>query len=472
LPSKGAPPAGLKTSGCNSAEQSITEYLGLGECGDGRESDMGIGDIMAGTRFRAWPAPEKFFLAMRVLSIPGVALWWLFEPDRDALAPAIGMLLAVFAVYSALIYLGIFMFPDSVRSFYAGAVFLDLFILSFLTQVSGDNHSVFQVGFLLVVVLTSYYFGIGMGVLVAVVSSLMTIIVAVGIAGLGSGDAIISIPRLDLLALRLGDYGMLLGFKLLVVLGIYELQRAQATQHEKTKELADALQIRTDQLGEAHLQIIASWSAAVDAKDPYTERHSERVARWAGAVAHAMNMSNEEVEDVYRAALLHDVGKISVADGVLKKRGPLTYDQWLNVQEHASVGAELVSKVSILQRLRPAILHHHERGDGSGYPNGLTLDEIPLASRIIAVADSYDAMTSKRPYRVAKDVDEALEELRQLSGTKYDAEVVNAFLRVMNAERRPTPVRQRQLPMISRDNTEGEVGPTLGGSTVSELELA
>ncbi len=376
--------------------------------------------------WQASAAPEKLFLVLRMSTAPGVLTWWLLDPDREVLARTMSLLIPVFALYSALIYLAVFTAPRHTRQYYALGVFFDLAFLTVLTQLTGNNHSVFQIGFFLVVFLSAYYFGVWVGIGMAMASSALTFMAALATASLSGGSSLVL--RLDLITMpHLGDFGLLLGFKLVAVLAVYEFTRYQETQQRHTAQLAEQLQFRSNQLGEAYMQIIASWSAAVDAKDRYTERHSERVARWSRDIAATMNMTEEEVEEIYRAGLLHDVGKIAVSDTILRKAGPLTYDQWLSVQEHASLGADIVGRVAMLRKLQPSILYHHERGDGSGYPKGLPLRDIPRGARIIAVADSFEAMTSERPYRPARTAAEALGELREQAGTKYDQAVVDAF---------------------------------------------
>ena len=168
-------------------------------------------------------------------------------------------------------------------------------------------------------------------------------------------------------------------------------------------------------------------SATVDARDTYTAGHSRRVAASASIIARELELSPEELEIVDQAALLHDIGKIGVPDSVLLKEGPLTAAEWVVMRSHSEEGARIIERLGYLDAVVPAIRHHHERMDGRGYPDGLLGDEIPLAARIIHVADALDAMTTKRLYRDARSFEDALEEIRQGRGTDFCARCVDAF---------------------------------------------
>jgi HD-GYP domain-containing protein (c-di-GMP phosphodiesterase class II) len=170
---------------------------------------------------------------------------------------------------------------------------------------------------------------------------------------------------------------------------------------------------------------------ALQARDPYTSGHSTRVSRYCLLIADKLDFSTKEKHSVYLAAMLHDIGKIGVPDTLLLHPGKLTSQEMEVVMEHPQMGASMIRMLGEMHPIVPLILHHHEAYDGSGYPDGLKGDQIPLISRIIAVADSYDAMTSDRPYRQRRKKEEAVEELRACSGTKLDPKVVAAFLEVL-----------------------------------------
>jgi HD-GYP domain-containing protein (c-di-GMP phosphodiesterase class II) len=169
--------------------------------------------------------------------------------------------------------------------------------------------------------------------------------------------------------------------------------------------------------------------AAIEAKDPYTCGHSRRVAATARATGEALGLGPASLQDLYTAAIVHDVGKIAVDTAILRKTtGGLSEPQWQEIRRHPERGAGIIGCVPQLRQLAPAVRHHHERPDRAGYPDGLPATQIPPGARIIAVCDSYDAMTSHRPYRLALPVAEARRELRRHSGTQFDAAVASAFL--------------------------------------------
>jgi HD-GYP domain-containing protein (c-di-GMP phosphodiesterase class II) len=173
---------------------------------------------------------------------------------------------------------------------------------------------------------------------------------------------------------------------------------------------------------------VRSLASAVDAKDPYTLGHSQRVTQYAMVIARELGLSNDEVEDLQLAALLHDVGKIGLPDEILLKAGKLTSEEWEQVRKHPIWGEEILRPIKQLRRVASWIRHEHERWNGSGYPDGLRSGAIPVPSRIIAVADAFDALTSDRSYRKAVSVTEAISILESAAGTEYDPEVVAAFL--------------------------------------------
>jgi HD-GYP domain-containing protein (c-di-GMP phosphodiesterase class II) len=173
--------------------------------------------------------------------------------------------------------------------------------------------------------------------------------------------------------------------------------------------------------------VIRALTSAIDAKDPYTSGHSERVARIAVRLAEELGMSANQRSDLYLMGLLHDVGKIGIDDSVLKKTGPLTPDEYRLIQSHVEIGVHILSDLKKLSHLLPGVLHHHESLDGSGYPAGLAGDQIPFEARILAVADSFDAMSSTRPYRRRLTSTQIDENLRKGAGVQWDARVVDAL---------------------------------------------
>ena len=170
-------------------------------------------------------------------------------------------------------------------------------------------------------------------------------------------------------------------------------------------------------------EIIDCIVSALDAKDPYTAGHSERVSDMAIVVCNLLKMKEEDVQAVHIAAHLHDIGKIGIPDSILLKEERLTDDEWQKLKKHPEIGAEILSKSHHLSRLKDIVLHHHERFDGKGYPSGLKGNEIPLGARIIAICDSIDAITSNRCYRKAHDFEFCRQEIEKNLGIMYDPDI-------------------------------------------------
>jgi putative nucleotidyltransferase with HDIG domain len=181
--------------------------------------------------------------------------------------------------------------------------------------------------------------------------------------------------------------------------------------------------------------------ASVEAKDHYTERHSQRVTQMAKRVAASMGCSAAELESLEFAGLLHDIGKIGVSELVLQKKEPLTQEEWRHIRKHPEVGETIVKSLQIFPHECEIIRHHHERWDGTGYPDGLSGEEIPFLARVLAVADAFDAIISDRPYRLGKSFEEGLAELKRCRKTQFDPEVVDAFVSLFD----PAPTHARPL---------------------------
>lgn len=196
----------------------------------------------------------------------------------------------------------------------------------------------------------------------------------------------------------------------------------QATVAVENKHLQRELQ-------SAYLATVSVLADAVQAKDPYTHGHCELVSRLARLTAHELRLSAQEKDLVCYAALLHDVGKIGVSDGVLNKPGELLPEEMELIRSHVRVGHDLLANVPALRSVAKVVLHHHESFDGTGYPDGLAGEAIPMASRIVSVVDAYCAMTTRRSYKDAFPVDETIGELRRCAGTQFDPRVVDAFLK-------------------------------------------
>lgn len=184
-------------------------------------------------------------------------------------------------------------------------------------------------------------------------------------------------------------------------------------------------------LQEAYLATVRSLAAAVDAKDTFTRGHSDRVATYAMMIGERMGLSHDQRIALEMAAYLHDIGKIGVPEEILLKPGRLDDDEMAEMRHHPLIGANILKPVAFPWAITPVVRHHHESYDGSGYPAGLRGEEIPLLARILTVADSYEAMTSDRPYRVGRDQREAIEELRACAGKQFDFAVVEIFAELL-----------------------------------------
>ncbi|MBU4270850.1 MAG: HD-GYP domain-containing protein [Planctomycetes bacterium] len=183
-------------------------------------------------------------------------------------------------------------------------------------------------------------------------------------------------------------------------------------------------------------RIIHSLSSAIDAKDPYTRGHSDRVARVAVRLAEEMGCDAEMLKTIYLAGLLHDVGKIGVEDCILRKAGKLSDEEYEHIKQHAEIGHRILHDLSKLENVLPVVLHHHEAWDGEGYPQRLDAERIPPAARIVAVADAFDAMSSDRPYRKGMSDERVDEILRAGAGRQWDPAVIDAFFRSSDDLRR------------------------------------
>ena len=187
-------------------------------------------------------------------------------------------------------------------------------------------------------------------------------------------------------------------------------------------------QLMLAQLQQAYEASLIMLANAIELRDRYTRGHVERVMHYATVIAEQMGWSQSQIKALQFGAILHDIGKIYVQEGILSKAGPLDDIEWVEMKQHTVVGAELLQKIPYLTQAIPIIRYHHERWDGSGYPLGLVGEEIPLGARIVSVADSFDAMTTARVYQKPVTPEGALQEIIAGNGNKYDPSVVNAFI--------------------------------------------
>lgn len=224
-----------------------------------------------------------------------------------------------------------------------------------------------------------------------------------------------------------------LGILLLTLSGM--VKGAESTinnQNGQINEFAEQQVQSIKQLKENYIGTMQSLASAVEARDSYTSGHSSRTRHLSILIGRQLNLTSDQILNLYRASVVHDIGKIGTPDSVLTKPGALNAKEWLIMKEHPCVGAKIIESIPFLKDLALIVKHHHERYDGNGYPDGLKDGEIPVESQILAVADAFDAMTSDRPYRTALSTEEATKRIKIGSGTQFAPEVVDAFLFVYN----------------------------------------
>jgi HD-GYP domain-containing protein (c-di-GMP phosphodiesterase class II) len=212
------------------------------------------------------------------------------------------------------------------------------------------------------------------------------------------------------------------------------------------------------QSAEANRQLfigtVKSLAAAIDGKDPYTRGHSERVSRFSVAIAQRLGLDDDEVEKIRISALLHDVGKIGIDDKILKKPAALTDEEFEVMKKHPQKGYKIMSQIPAMKEFLPGMYMHHEMVDGKGYPQGLKGEEIPLMGKIVAVADTFDAMTTDRPYQKAMKFEDAVARIESFVNTRYDADVVGAFTAACReGQIRPGSVKLKR-PIAQSTNPE------------------
>jgi len=191
----------------------------------------------------------------------------------------------------------------------------------------------------------------------------------------------------------------------------------------------------SSELEESYVSTVKVLAAAIDARDHYTLGHSTRVADMSKTMGEAIGLSKEEIEELEIACLFHDVGKIKIPDSILLKEGSLTSIEYTDMKRHAEYGADILSKATSLRKYIPMVRYHHEWYDGTGYPDGLRGDSIPLTAAIIAIADVFDAMTSERPYRKALTEEETLHTIQSLSGKQFHPELTETFIKLIKEKK-------------------------------------
>ena len=206
------------------------------------------------------------------------------------------------------------------------------------------------------------------------------------------------------------------------------------TQMKTIQKMNEQLVKSSQKLEKSYMESIEMLRYTVEAKDPYTRGHSERVSDYSVLLGEKLGLSEEELHTLKIGGLFHDIGKIGVPDTDLSKPGKLTDEEFEEIKKHPSIGAEILSNATIFADIIPIVKYHHERYDGKGYPDGLAGLSIPYLARIAAIADTYDAMRSKRPYRDALPLDIVKEEFRKNAGTQFDPSLVPVFLEIIETE--------------------------------------
>jgi putative nucleotidyltransferase with HDIG domain len=187
-----------------------------------------------------------------------------------------------------------------------------------------------------------------------------------------------------------------------------------------------------EKLQQSYLSMIVTLSGVVEARDLYTDKHMKDIAEYSVEIAQKLRLPDNDIEDIRKAALLHDLGKICVPDHILMKADKLSDDEMAVIKRHPAAGAKIIESVEPIKHAREIIKHHHESYDGTGYPDGLGRNKIPLGARIISVADAFGAMTTDRPYRKALSIEKAIKELKEFAGTQFDPEIVEIFISILH----------------------------------------
>lgn len=214
------------------------------------------------------------------------------------------------------------------------------------------------------------------------------------------------------------------------------------SQMQLIKKINDELKTTYDKLESAYMETIEILRFTVEAKDAYTRGHSDRVSAYSVLIGEALGLSEEDIKTLRIGGLFHDIGKIGIPDSILLKTDKLDDEEYSEIKNHPAIGAHILSNATIFKDIIPIVKHHHERFDGHGYPGKLKGEEIPYLARIATVADSFDAMTSKRSYRDSLPIDVVKEEIKKNSGTQFDPEIAEVFLKILDEQ--PEEIRRIQ----------------------------
>ena len=216
---------------------------------------------------------------------------------------------------------------------------------------------------------------------------------------------------------------------LLIESGIKSIEQMKTIQ-----KINEELRDKNDELEKAYLDTIGILRQTVEAKDPYTRGHSDRVSEFAVLIGTKMGLDEKTIHLLKIGGLFHDIGKIGIPDSILLKESKLSDDEYSQIKNHPTIGAHILGNATVFEDIIPIVKYHHERYDGRGYPSQLAGANIPLVARITAVADAFDAMTSKRTYRDSLPIEKVKEEIEKCSGTQFDPEIAKLFLGILNNE--------------------------------------
>ena len=205
-------------------------------------------------------------------------------------------------------------------------------------------------------------------------------------------------------------------------------------QMDEIKRINEELEDSKEQLEQAYLDMVQTLRYTVEAKDTYTRGHSDRVSEYSVLIGERLGLPEDQIKTLRIGGLFHDIGKIGIPDSILLKPEKLTDDEYSEIKNHPSIGAHILGSAKIFQDIIPIVKHHHERYDGNGYPARLKGEEIPYLARISAVADTFDAMTSRRSYRGPIDIEQVKEEIKRCEGTQFDPQIAEVFIDILNNE--------------------------------------
>lgn len=203
-------------------------------------------------------------------------------------------------------------------------------------------------------------------------------------------------------------------------------------QMDEIKRINEELENSKEQLEQAYLDMVQTLRYTVEAKDSYTRGHSDRVSEYSVLIGEKLELSEEQIKTLRIGGLFHDIGKIGIPDSILLKPGKLTDDEYSEIKNHPAIGAHILGAAKTFQDIVPIVKHHHEKYDGNGYPSRLKGQEIPILARIAAVADTFDAMTSRRSYRGPIDIENVKEEIKRCEGIQFDPQIAEVFLEILN----------------------------------------